>query len=77
MEIVQIRWLNKVHSKSWATLKKAILLIFKQFGSQYNINFSERIIKNTKILSSLILLNYSLNNVLNTLFNKFYDCFAS
>jgi transposase len=42
------RWLNKVHYKSWATLKKAILLIFKQFGSQYNINFSELIIKNTK-----------------------------
>lgn len=42
------RWLNKVHYKSWATLKKAILIIFKQFGSLYTINFNELIIKNTK-----------------------------
>lgn len=42
------RWLNKVHYKTWASLKKAILHIFKQYGSEYSINFNELIIKNTK-----------------------------
>lgn len=45
---VKYKWLNKVHYKTWPTLKKAILQIFKQYGSTYSINFNELIIKNTK-----------------------------
>jgi len=41
------KWLNKVHYKSWSTLKKAILAIFKEYGSTYIINFRKLIIKNT------------------------------
>jgi transposase len=41
------RWLNKVHYKTWSRLKKAILTIFRQYGSTYSINFNELIIKNT------------------------------
>ncbi|AMR27800.1 hypothetical protein A0257_12320 [Hymenobacter psoromatis] len=47
-------WLTKVNYKTWGTLKKAILSIFKQYGGVYNINFSELIIKNT---NNLLLLN--------------------
>jgi len=41
------KWLNKVDYKTWSSLKKAILSIFKQYGSAYAINFSELIIKRT------------------------------
>lgn len=41
------RWLSKENYKTWAKLKKAILDIFKNFGSQYSINFKELITKNT------------------------------
>lgn len=40
-------WLHKEHYKSWATLKKAILAIFKEYGSKYCINFKELICRNT------------------------------
>ena len=45
---VKYRWLNKVAYKTWSSLKKAILSIFKQYGTLYSINFTEMIIKNTK-----------------------------
>lgn len=41
------RWLHKAHYKTWSTLKKAILTIFKEYGSTYSINFKELICKNT------------------------------
>ena len=41
------KWLNKVDYKSWSTLKKAILAIFKKYGLTYVINFRKLIIKNT------------------------------
>lgn len=41
------RWLNKAHYKSWSKLKKAILLIFKEYGSTYTISFTKFIVKNT------------------------------
>lgn len=41
------RWLCKENYKTWAKLKKAILDIFKNFGSHYSINFKELITKNT------------------------------
>jgi transposase len=41
------KWLHKVHYKTWAKLKKAILTIFKEYGSTYSINFRKLIIKNT------------------------------
>lgn len=40
-------WLDKAHYKKWSTLKKAILAIFKGFGTIYTIDFTELIIKNT------------------------------
>jgi len=43
------KWLNKTHYKSWSKLKKAILCIFKQYGSIYTISFTNLIIKNTPI----------------------------
>lgn len=42
------KWLNKPHYKSWSKLKKAILCIFKEYGSTYTINFTKLIIKNTQ-----------------------------
>jgi transposase len=41
------KWLNKTHYKSWSKLKRAILCIFKGYGSKYFINFTSLIIKNT------------------------------
>ena len=41
------KWLNKTHYKSWSKLKKAVLTIFKEFGSTYSINFKKLVIKNT------------------------------
>jgi len=41
------KWLNKSHYTSWLKLKKAILGIFKEYGSTYTINFTKLIIKNT------------------------------
>jgi len=41
------RWLNKTHYKTWSSLKKALLTIFKQYGLTYFINFKELIFKNT------------------------------
>lgn len=45
---VKYRWLNKIAYKTWGSLKKAILTIFREYGSTYSINFAELIIKNTK-----------------------------
>lgn len=45
---VKYKWLTKTHYKTWSTLKKAILQIFKQYGSTYSINFSKLIVKNTQ-----------------------------
>ena len=42
------KWLNKTHYKSWSTLKKAILCIFKEYGSVHTISFTKLIIKNTQ-----------------------------
>jgi len=42
------QWIDKTHYKSWSKLKKAILCIFKGYGSKYTINFTTLIIKNTK-----------------------------
>lgn len=41
------KWLNKPHYTSWSTLKKAILAIFRGFGSTYQINFDKLIFKNS------------------------------
>ena len=41
------RWLHKEHYKTWAILKKAILSVFKEYGSKYVINFKELICRNT------------------------------
>jgi transposase len=41
------KWLTKSHYKSWSTLKKAILSIFRGFGSAYCINFENLVLKNT------------------------------
>ncbi|AUD03989.1 transposase [Spirosoma pollinicola] len=43
------KWLNKTHYKSWSTLKKAILYIFKEYGSIYTISFTNLIVKNTQV----------------------------
>ena len=44
---VKYRWLNKVAYKTWSSLKKAVLAIFKQYGTTYSIDFTELIIRNT------------------------------
>lgn len=44
---VKYRWLNKSAYKTWSSLKKAILSIFRQYGTTYLINFTELIVKNT------------------------------
>jgi len=41
------KWLNNPHHKSWSTLKKAILAVFRDFGSVYCINFDKLIFKNS------------------------------
>jgi len=41
------KWLNKTHYRSWSKLKRAILCIFKEYGSTYTIDFKKLIIKNT------------------------------
>jgi len=41
------KWLNKSAYKSWSKLKKAILAIFKSYGSVYRIDFRKMIDKNT------------------------------
>jgi transposase len=40
------KWLNKVHYKTWSTLKKAILNIFKEYGLLYTIDFKDLITNN-------------------------------
>lgn len=40
------KWLNKSHYKSWSRLKKAILAIFRSFGSTYRINFDKLVLRN-------------------------------
>lgn len=47
---VKYKWLNKVDYKTWSSLKKAILSIFKKYGTYYTINFTELITKNTKYI---------------------------
>ena len=42
------KWLHKTHYKTWSTLKKAILNIFKNYGILYTICFKDLITKNTK-----------------------------
>lgn len=44
---VKYRWLNKVAYKTWSNLKKAVLALFRQYGTTYSIDFTELIIKNT------------------------------
>lgn len=41
------KWLTNVHYKSWSPLKKAILAIFRGFGSNHRINFEKLVLKNT------------------------------
>ena len=48
---VKYKWLKKENYKSWAVLKKAILAIFKDFGSTFSINFNE-LVKNNMSFNS-------------------------
>ena len=43
---VKYKWLSKVDYKSWAILKKAILAVFKKFGSLLTINFNQLVQNN-------------------------------
>ena len=40
------KWLSTSDYKSWSKLKKAILGIFRDFGSTYYINFEKLVLKN-------------------------------
>jgi transposase len=42
------KWLNKANYKTWGTLKKAILNIFKEYGLLYTIDFKDLITNNTQ-----------------------------
>lgn len=44
---VKYKWLNKSAYKTWSSLKKAVLSIFRQYGTTYLIDFTELIIRNT------------------------------
>jgi transposase len=41
------KWLDKSAYTSWSRLKKAILAIFRTFGSAYRIDFSKLVLKNS------------------------------
>lgn len=45
--LCKYKWLTTVDYKSWSKLKKAILAIFREFGSIYCINFENLVFKNS------------------------------
>ena len=49
---LKYRWLQKIHYRSWARLKKAIFAIVRNFGQDYKIDFTELTNRNIIKLNS-------------------------
>lgn len=49
---IKYHWLQKVHYRSWARLKKAIFAIIRGFGQEFTIDFTELVNRNIIKLNS-------------------------